>query len=254
MLHSANSFAASDCRDAYELPALKAGNRREPFPGALAGADALSEMPSRYGERRGVNVSALALTIFLHVAIIAVLLGVRQHVVQRDEERLISINLTPPPPPPPAQEAPQPEQKKQSISAPRPLLQINPPQQPSIPVVTDPEPVPPSVQPPVPSPGPPAPPSVIQGGDLGARMVSGQPPRYPMESRRKREQGTVVLSLVLGVNGAVEQISVSRSSGFERLDKAALDAVRKWQWEPLRRDGQPVKVRGIVEIPFVLQG
>jgi protein TonB len=85
-------------------------------------------------------------------------------------------------------------------------------------------------------------------------MVAGKPPRYPTESRRKREQGTVVLALVLGLDGAVEQISVSSSSGSDRLDRAALDAVRRWRWEPISRGGQPVKVRGSVEIPFVLQG
>jgi protein TonB len=49
-------------------------------------------------------------------------------------------------------------------------------------------------------------------------------------------------------------VSVSRSSGFARLDKAALDAVRRWRWSPLVRGGVPVMVRGIVDIPFVLQG
>lgn len=211
---------------------------------------------SRYGEGRGFSTRALILTILLHAVIIVLLLGVRQHVEQRDEARLISINLTPPPPPAPAQEqkASQPERNQPAVAAPRPLLQINPAPAPVIPVAINPEPAPPVAEPVVASPGPPAPPSVIEGGDLGTRMVSGQPPRYPMESRRQREQGTVVLSLTLGLDGRVEQISVSRSSGFERLDRAALDAVRKWRWEPVRRDGQALKVRGLVEIPFVLQG
>ena len=37
-----------------------------------------------------------------------------------------------------------------------------------------------------------------------------------------------------------------------RLDKAALDAVRRWRWSPMLRDGQAVAVRGLVEIPFTL--
>jgi periplasmic protein TonB len=49
-------------------------------------------------------------------------------------------------------------------------------------------------------------------------------------------------------------VSVARSSGFDRLDKAALDAVRRWRWSPTLRDGAPVSVRGTVDIPFVLQG
>src|SRR3546814_7287866 len=68
--------------------------------------------------------------------------------------------------------------------------------------------------------------SVVQGGDLGAQMIAGKPPRYPVESRRKREQGTVVLALTLGLDGAVESLSIARSSGFPRLDNAARDALR----------------------------
>ncbi len=94
----------------------------------------------------------------------------------------------------------------------------------------------------------------MPGGDLSAQMVSGKPPRYPIESRRKREQGTVVLALTLGLDGAVESLTIARSSGFSRLDDAARDAVRKWRWRPMIQQGQPVKVKGVVEIPFVLQG
>ena len=110
---------------------------------------------------------------------------------------------------------------------------------------------------PAPAPVPaalPAPPSLIQAGDLGTQMVSGKPPRYPVESRRKREQGTVVLALTLGVDGTVESIAINRSSGHARLDTAARDAVRGWRWQPTIRGGQPVRVRGIVEIPFILRG
>ena len=92
-----------------------------------------------------------------------------------------------------------------------------------------------------------------QGGDLSAQMIAGKPPRYPIESRRKREQGTVVLTLTLGIDGAVDSIAISQSSGFARLDEAARDAVRKWRWSPVVRNGQPMRVKGVVEIPFVLR-
>ena len=94
---------------------------------------------------------------------------------------------------------------------------------------------------------------IVQGGDLGTQMIAGKPPRYPVESRRKREQGTVLLALTLGLDGAVESLSIAQSSGFARLDNAARDAVRGWRWKPVMRDGQPVRVKGVVEIPFVLR-
>lgn len=262
MLHNADSFSASDCQQASE-PAALAGRLNRAQPGGrkqgIAQAPRLAEALAggRYGEQRGVNFSAVGLTILIHVVVIAALLGVRHHVVQRQEHKLVTVNLSPPPPPPPApasQETP----KQPVVTAPPPLIQIDLPQQVNVPVAVDPQPAPPSVEPvreTSTSTGPVAAAvSVIQGGDLGARMVSGKPPRYPLESRRNKEQGTVVLSLVLGTDGAVEQISVNRSSGHPRLDDAALHAVRRWRWEPVIRSGGPVKVRGLVEIPFVLQG
>lgn len=106
---------------------------------------------------------------------------------------------------------------------------------------------------------PPAPPrpapvaAPMDAGDLASRVLDATPPSYPMMSRRLREQGVVVLLLLVDERGRVAEISVRDSSGFHRLDKAARDAVRRWRWSPTLVDGQPVKVRGLVEIPFVLK-
>jgi protein TonB len=98
-----------------------------------------------------------------------------------------------------------------------------------------------------------------------------QPPRWPRagicvqpprsdpaalsdRSRRAREQGTVVLKVTVGLDGRVAQIDVSRSSGFDRLDRAALGAVRHWRWSVTRQNGAAMMVQGLVSIPFVLQG
>ncbi len=105
-----------------------------------------------------------------------------------------------------------------------------------------------------PAPGPSAPsPAPAEGGDLSSRMISARPPTYPTESRRLREQGTVTLSVLLATDGRVERLSIARSSGFPRLDRAASVAVRHWRWSPTTRDGQPVLVQGNVVIPFVLR-
>ena len=93
-----------------------------------------------------------------------------------------------------------------------------------------------------------------EAGDLSAKMVSAKPPSYPLESRRQHEQGTVVLAVLLSAEGRVAEVAVSRSSGFRRLDDAALNAVRRWRWSPMVRDGFPVLVRGLVTIPFILNG
>ncbi|BAI95867.1 hypothetical protein Sj15T_02040 [Sphingobium sp. TA15] len=213
--------------------------------------------PARYGARRGLNYPAVLVIVLLHAVLIAALVQARHHVQRVREARLSVVNLMPPPPPPPSAEAPPPPPQAEVV-APPPLVKV--PQPPAPTVATTPDIAPPAPPaPPVTVSAPPAPPaasmgsSVVQGGDLGAQMIAGKPPRYPVESRRKREQGTVVLALTLGLDGAVESLSIARSSGFPRLDNAARDAVRGWRWRPVMRDGQAVRVKGVVEIPFVLR-
>jgi protein TonB len=211
----------------------------------------------RYGDGKRINFPAILITAAFHIVAFAAVVLVGFEVVgkKNEETRLTVVDLTPPPPPPAAATPPPP---KPEIIAPIPPVQIthNPP-----PIATSPDPTP---QPPTVTPStvsaPPvtvpvvaaASPSVIQDGDLAAKMVSGAPPRYPVESRRQREQGTVVLAVTLGTDGYVSSIAVSRSSGSSRLDNAALSAVKKWRWTPVIRDGKPVMVKGLVEIPFVL--
>ncbi|MDE0945465.1 MAG: TonB family protein [Sphingobium sp.] len=231
-------------------------------PGAswiAAGAPSTSAVaPGRYGARSRPNVLAIIAIILVHILLIGALMHVRSHVLRAREAKLTVVNLTPPPPPP-AAESPPPPPSAPQVVVPPPIVQTPVP---TPTVQTAPEPVPVSVPAPTmavtPGPvaaiaAPPASPSIVQGGDLGTQMVAGKPPRYPIESRRKREQGTVVLTLTLGLDGAVDSIAISQSSGFARLDKAARDAVKGWRWNPLIRDGQPVRVRGVVEIPFILR-
>ena len=214
--------------------------------------------PGRYGARSRPNIVAILAILFVHILLIGVLIQMRSHVLRAQEVKLTVVNLSPPPPPP-AAESPPPPPSAPQVVAPPPIVRTPAP----VPTVqTTPEPAPVSVPAPTMAvtPGPvapiaasPAPPSIVQGGDLRAQMVAGKPPRYPIESRRKREQGTVLLTLTLGLDGAVEMVAVSQSSGFARLDAAARDAVKGWRWKPMIRDGQLVRVRGVVEIPFILR-
>ncbi|WP_327752862.1 energy transducer TonB [Sphingobium sp. SJ10-10] len=213
--------------------------------------------PARFGARSGINVPAVILIALLHAVLIAALIQARHHVQRVRETRLSVVNLLPPPPPPPAADMSPPPSPPQ-IVAPPTLVQVPVPPVPT--VVTTPNALPPAPPPPpVAIAAPPAPPAaspgagIVQGGDLGTQMVAGRPPRYPIESRRKREQGTVVLALTLGVDGAVDSLGIAQSSGFPRLDHAARDAVRGWRWKPVMRDGQAVRVKGVVEIPFILR-
>lgn len=214
--------------------------------------------PGRYGEDRKTDWSTLIGVVLLHVAVFAAAAflqpGFAKHVAPR--LRVFDVKLEPPAAEPkPAEPTKQkPELVKLapvSVTPPRPLLAaaiVPAPQSEAVP------PQPAIVAPAPPQPAPPSAPPTIHGGDLGAQMIAGKPPRYPIECRRNHEQGTVVLMLVVGTDGRVLDIAVSRSSGSPRLDSAARDAVRSWRWAPITRNGEPVIVRGVVEIPFVLQG
>ena len=213
----------------------------------------------RYGVRSRPNVPVIITILLIHILLIGALVQIRSHVTKAQDASLTVVNLSPPPPPP-AEEAPPPPPSRPEVVAPPPIVQTPVPPAPQIrttPDVSPPQsPTPVAIAVPAPSPvvaAPVAAPSLVQGGDLGAQMIAGKPPRYPVESRRKREQGTVVLTLTLGLDGAVENLVVTQSSGFFRLDKAASEAVRGWRWKPVLRSGQPVRVRGVVEIPFILR-
>ncbi|RZJ81213.1 MAG: energy transducer TonB, partial [Brevundimonas sp.] len=77
-------------------------------------------------------------------------------------------------------------------------------------------------------------------------------PRYPAESRRKREEGVVRLRVTVAIDGTVKAIAVAASSGFKRLDDAALEAVRRWRFRPKVQDGVSVEALGFIPIPFNL--
>lgn len=89
--------------------------------------------------------------------------------------------------------------------------------------------------------------------DLTSNLLSAPNPVFPMSSRRKRESGTVLLRVIVGEDGRVDQISVQRSSGFPALDEAALVAVRRWRWSRTMRDGRSIVVTGSVAVNMVLR-
>ena len=60
------------------------------------------------------------------------------------------------------------------------------------------------------------------------------PPKYPAESRKLKEQGVVLLKVMVTAAGRAAEVQLQRSSGYPRLDEAALKAVRRWEFNPAR--------------------
>ena len=77
-------------------------------------------------------------------------------------------------------------------------------------------------------------------------------PVYPVEAKKARTQGTVVLNVVIGTSGEVENISVK--SGPSALQQSAIDAVRQWRWQPFLLNGNPVEVETEVNVIYSLAG
>jgi periplasmic protein TonB len=85
-----------------------------------------------------------------------------------------------------------------------------------------------------------------------AAYLKNPQPIYPAASRRAREAGTVKLRVLVGADGRVLELEIKQSSGFKRLDDAALEAVRKWSFIPAKRGEASVDAWVMVPITFSL--
>jgi protein TonB len=98
---------------------------------------------------------------------------------------------------------------------------------------------------PVPAP-PPAPSEAV--------AVSRPMPVYPPLSRRLGEAGRVRLMVQVLADGRVGEVSVVESSGYARLDEAAIEAIRRWRFTPATRGGEPVASWREQAVRFSLTG
>ncbi len=78
-------------------------------------------------------------------------------------------------------------------------------------------------------------------------------PGYHPDAIRERVQGAVTLYAVIHRDGSVNSVRVVR--GLDpRLDERAVKALLRWQFDPARRNGSPVDLEALVQIPFSLNG
>ena len=103
-----------------------------------------------------------------------------------------------------------------------------------------------------PSNAPPAPPR-IELPSSDADYLNNPKPPYPALSKRMGEQGKVVVRTLIGTDGRAQEVQLQQSSGYERLDQAALNAARQWRYVPGKRDGVPQAMWFNVPFTFQLQ-
>jgi len=85
----------------------------------------------------------------------------------------------------------------------------------------------------------------------GPRAIYAPDPEYSETARKKKIAGTVVLSLTVGTDGLAHDIQVEKKLGYG-LDEKAVEAIRKWRFQPELRDGQPIEKRIYVDVTFRL--
>jgi len=91
----------------------------------------------------------------------------------------------------------------------------------------------------------------VGGGVLPPKVLYDPDPDYSDAARKAKYQGTVVLWVVVGADGRPHEISVRRSLGMG-LDEKAVEAVRRWKFDPAKKDGQAVAVQISIEVNFRL--
>jgi TonB family protein len=91
----------------------------------------------------------------------------------------------------------------------------------------------------------------VGGGVSAPKEIYAPEPEYSEEARKVKHMGTVVLQLVVGSDGLPRDIRVVRTLGLG-LDEKAIEAVRKWRFEPAKKDGKPVAALVSVEVDFHL--
>lgn len=159
------------------------------------------------------------------------------------------------PAPPTPTVKPQPRAVQKTTPAPQPIAVATPEPAAAAPTgVTTPQPVAPAATAPATAgpPSPPAPPRVELPSSDAAYLNNPKPP-YPALSKRLGEQGKVVVRVLIGVDGTAQQAEIRTSSGYDRLDQAALATVLKWRYVPGKRGGVAEAMWFNVPINFVLE-
>lgn len=217
------------------------------------------------------NVVIAGSVVLFHLA---ALWALQSGLVRRVAEVLVPVEMlseliTPPTPkvepppsaPKPVEPVPQPVVRKRAPTpppAPRPVALPDPSPAPNAPTgVTTPQPpAPPIAAPMAPAEAPPASPPAPARVELpssNADYLQNPKPAYPPISKRLGEQGKVVVRVLIGPDGTAQNAEIRQSSGFDRLDQAALATVLKWRYVPGKRGGVPEAMWFNVPINFVLE-
>lgn len=212
---------------------------------------------------RAKHAPGLLVAVGVHVLVLLAILAHKQYVEPKPHAvELVRIVMPEPPPVQP----PKPLPVNQDFKAP-PMPQLSPPQLPDFtppvehnaPAITQAAPIaaPTQIaqapQPPAPVAPPAQKSSSISPPRFDADYLENPPPNYPPLSKKAKEEGTVLLRVLVDASGHADKVELKESSGFERLDRAALNVVQRWRFVPARQGSEQVAAWVVVPIVFNLR-
>lgn len=153
-------------------------------------------------------------------------------------EEVRDIEDEPPPPPPIDVDLPPPPPQ---VILPDFVFETPPPQENAVQqvqAVRNPAPAPPPA--PAAKPAPPPPPTLSKRPQMGRRF---KVPEYPAAAKRAGEAGQTQVAMCVDKEGRTSNVRVVKSSGFERLDDAAVKGLNNNRFEPaIGTDGKPIEM------------
>src|SRR5690606_37080356 len=92
--------------------------------------------------------------------------------------------------------------------------------------------------------------NIVQAASL--KRIREVPAVYPREAQRAGIEGWVQIEFTIAPDGSTRDLRILDSEPAQVFDKAALDSVSKWRFEPILRNGERVAQRAAVQVRFVL--
>ena len=208
------------------------------------------------------GLTGIAATVLAHIAIVLFLFTYAPAREALSAMAPLMVELIKPELPTP----PKPEPKVDQLPKPLPVKRVQPQVVREPPVLAAqtalPNAVPTAAQVPVqpePRPAPPievkpAPPAPVIPPNFNANYLDNPSPSYPALSRRMGEEGRLMLRVFVEIDGLPSKLEVRTSSGYERLDQSALEAVRRWKFVAAKQADKAVAAWVVVPILFNLKG
>lgn len=200
------------------------------------------------------NTFIAACVVVFHIAALwALQTGLLRRVVEVIVPAEVISEFIAPPTPKMGVPTPAPQAPAKPLSTPTPpVTQAQPLNEPAPTANAPLVPAPPTTSPPSAAPAPAAP-LKVELPSSDAQYLQNPKPPYPAMSKRLGEQGKVVVRVLISVDGSAQKAEIQQSSGFDRLDQAALVTVLRWRYVPGKRGGVAEAMWFNVPINFVLE-